>query len=116
MILKTAERIHELRDTHKLTQSALAHRMGITRSSVNAWEMGISIPSIEKLIELADIFHTSTDYILGITSSEYIDLEKYNQSQKEIIYQLLNYFDSLQTKKDSDDQSPISEKQSLSHN
>ena len=43
MILKIAERIHELRDIHSLTQSNLARKLGITRASVNAWEMGISI-------------------------------------------------------------------------
>ena len=37
-----AERIKTLRETNNLTQSALAKKLNVTRSSVNAWEMGIS--------------------------------------------------------------------------
>lgn len=37
MILKVSERIHKLRDKHDMTQAALARKMGVTRSSVNAW-------------------------------------------------------------------------------
>ena len=35
--------IKSLRETAGLSQSALAKRLGVTRSSVNAWEMGLSI-------------------------------------------------------------------------
>lgn len=95
MILKVAERIHELRDKHNITQAALARRMGVTRSSVNAWEMGISLPSTDNLVQLSEIFHTSTDYLLGLSSTETISLENYSVSEKEIIYRLLSYYDSI---------------------
>ena len=42
------ERIHDLRERSGLTQSDLAIQLGMTRSGVNAWEMGISKPSLEK--------------------------------------------------------------------
>ena len=61
-----AERIKQLREQNALTQSALAKQLGITRSSVNAWEMGISVPSTQYLVELAEIFRVSTDYLLGV--------------------------------------------------
>jgi transcriptional regulator with XRE-family HTH domain len=51
MIIKVGERITELRNKYNLTQHALAKELGVSRSSVNAWEMGISHPSIEKIIE-----------------------------------------------------------------
>ena len=38
------ERIHDLRERSGLTQSDLAIQLGMTRSGVNAWEMGISKP------------------------------------------------------------------------
>lgn len=102
MILKVAERIHELRDKHNMTQAALARRMGVTRSSVNAWEMGISVPSTDKLVELSEIFHTSTDYLLGLNDSEYVNLDKYDTKEKEIIYRLLNYYDSVDEEKQTE--------------
>ena len=42
-----AERIKTLREQAGMSQEKLAKRLGITRSSVNAWEMGISTPSTQ---------------------------------------------------------------------
>lgn len=60
-----ADRIKHLRKQHDMTQADLARKLSITRSSINAWEMGISVPSTQSLVELADIFDVSTDYLLG---------------------------------------------------
>ena len=49
-----------------MTQAELARRLGITRSSVNGWEMGLVLPSTALLIELSRTFHVSTDYLLGL--------------------------------------------------
>ena len=43
-----ADRIKSLREKQNKTQTELAKQLGITRSSVNAWEMGISVPSTVK--------------------------------------------------------------------
>ena len=48
-----------------MTQAELAKKLGITRSSVNAWEMGISVPSTQYIVELALLYNVSTDYLLG---------------------------------------------------
>lgn len=48
------ERIHDLRERSGLTQSDLAIQLGMTRSGVNAWEMGISKPSLENLVIQAE--------------------------------------------------------------
>ena len=93
MVLKTAERIKELREKNDLTQTELAKKMNVTRSSVNAWEMGISIPSTEKIVELTLILHTTSDYILGIDNNEILPIYKYSLEEKELIYQLISYFD-----------------------
>ena len=61
-----SDRIKHLRETKAMTQSDLAKELGITRSSVNAWEMGISVPSTQYIVELASIFKVSTDYLLGV--------------------------------------------------
>lgn len=103
MIIKTAERIHELRNKNGLTQSELARKHSVTRSSVNAWEMSISIPSTEKISELTSILHTSSDYLLGINAAEVIHLDSYTQEEKELLYRMCQYFDTNRercTKKD----------------
>ncbi|MBQ8235442.1 MAG: helix-turn-helix transcriptional regulator [Clostridia bacterium] len=40
-----SDKIKILREKNSLTQAELARELGITRSGVNAWEMGISVPS-----------------------------------------------------------------------
>lgn len=77
-----ADKIKLLRERSSLTQSDLAKKLGITRSSVNAWEMGISTPSTQYLVELALLFKVSTDYLLGMQSSSTISVE--GLSEKEI--------------------------------
>ena len=49
--------IKSLRETAGLSQSALAKRLGVTRSSVNAWETGLSIPTAQYIVELSQLFH-----------------------------------------------------------
>ena len=64
-----AERIKTLREQAGMSQEKLAKRLGITRSSVNAWEMGISTPSTQYIAELAGLFRVSADYLLGLSET-----------------------------------------------
>lgn len=64
-----ADRIKQLREQRGLTQAELAKQLGITRSSVNAWEMGISVPSTQYIVELAHLFKASTDYLLCVDAA-----------------------------------------------
>ena len=85
--------IKTLRETAGYSQTQLAKKLDVTRSSVNAWEMGISVPTTPYIIELARIFHVSSDYILGLNSEKQISLEGYSKSEIELVYTLLKYFD-----------------------
>ena len=60
-----AESLQELRDKNHLSQTAVANRIGVTPALISAYEKTERNPSIDKLISLADVYHTSTDYILG---------------------------------------------------
>lgn len=74
-----AERIKMLREQREMTQAELARRMGITRSSVNAWEQGISIPSMQYVVELAALLRVSTDYLLGVNVTSTVDVSGLTQ-------------------------------------
>ena len=74
-----------------LSQASLAKRLGVTRASVNAWEMEISLPTAPYLIEMARLFHTSTDFILGLESEEQITLRGMNEEEKRLVYNLVEY-------------------------
>ncbi len=86
-----AERIKFLREQNTMTQSGLAKKLGITRSSVNAWEMGISVPSTQYIVELAALFRVSTDYLLGVDSSTSIDLQGLTEQDIQLVYQIVEY-------------------------
>ena len=58
-------RLQELRKQKGLTQEQLAEKLNITNHSVSKWEKDINAPDITLLVELADLFETSVDYLLG---------------------------------------------------
>lgn len=70
-----ADKIKLLREKRGITQSELANRLGITRSGVNAWEMGISVPSTQYVVLLAKFFEVSTDYLLDLPQTATISVE-----------------------------------------
>lgn len=88
------ERIKELREKNNFTQSSLAKKLNVTRSSVNAWEMGISVPSTALIVELAKLFQVSTDYILGLSENVSLDISSLNDKEIMILYDLIQYFKS----------------------
>lgn len=89
-----AERIKELREKNDYTQATLAKKLNITRSAVNAWEMGISVPSTSFIVELARLFHVSTDYLLGLKDNVTLDVSSLNEKEIMILYELIQYFKS----------------------
>lgn len=93
-----ADKIKDLRTSCNLTQSELAKKLNITRSSVNAWEMGISTPSTTYLIELAQLFHVSTDYLLGLSYTASLDVSNLTEEELKIVYSLVQYFRKIKSK------------------
>lgn len=90
------EKIKHLREQAGYSQSQLAKKLDVTRSSVNAWEMGLSTPTTQYVVDMAKLFHVSTDYLLGMESKLSIVLDGYSQEETAVLYSLINYFDSHQ--------------------
>ena len=86
------ERIKETRERTGLTQAALAKKLGISRSAVNSWEIGVSAPSVQYLIELSKLFKVSADYLLELNTGETLDISYLDEEEKRMIYLLLDYF------------------------
>lgn len=59
-----AEKIMQLRKKNGWSQEELAEQMKVSRQSVSKWESGASIPDLNKILLLAQIFDISTDYLL----------------------------------------------------
>lgn len=67
-------KLKALRKQAGLTQQQLAAQLGITKSVVSFYELQARSPSPEVLTKLAQIFHVSTDYLLGLDTRETIDV------------------------------------------
>lgn len=94
MIILFSERIKLLREQFHLTQAELARELDVTRSSVNAWEMGVSLPSVPKLVQLVERFHVSADYLLGIEQKNTLDIQGFTAREEELLCNLVDYIKS----------------------
>jgi len=70
-----ASNIVELRKQNKLTQAELASKLHYTDKAVSKWERGESIPEIETLKQIADLFNVTVDFLL--TENAIKDIQKY---------------------------------------
>lgn len=64
------ERLITLRKQQGLSQEQLGYELGVTRQTVSKWELGVTTPEMDKLIQLNDFFHISIDELVGHTSPE----------------------------------------------
>lgn len=62
--MKLSEKIQYLRNKNGMSQETLAERCSVSRQSISKWEMDISLPETEKLLELSRIFGVSVDVLL----------------------------------------------------
>ena len=63
------ELLAELRQDRKMTQEDLAKILYVTSGTISNYENGVHLPDIDKLLNLADFFDVTTDYLLGRCSS-----------------------------------------------
>lgn len=59
-----ADKIIDLRKKNGWSQEELASQLGVSRQSVSKWESGQSIPDLDRILKMSDIFGVSTDYLL----------------------------------------------------
>lgn len=70
MNLEIANRLVALRKENKLSQEALAEKLGISRQAVSKWERAEASPDTDNLIALAKLYHVSLDELLKIHEDE----------------------------------------------
>ena len=58
-------RLQEIRKSEKITQMQLADIIGVKANTISQYESGIREPNIRTLIDLADLFDVSVDYLIG---------------------------------------------------
>ena len=90
MIIKMGDRIKELRQIRNISQKELASALHVSRNAINAWEMNVSLPSSKRILEIAEYFNISIDYLFGINSDLTVNLSNLNEDSKTIILNLIS--------------------------
>lgn len=62
--MSLGQTISRLRTERRLTQDDLADRLEVSRQSVSKWETDASVPELEKLVRMADLFGVSLDELV----------------------------------------------------
>lgn len=70
------EKITKLRNFMGISQEEFADELGVSRQAVSKWEMNQSLPQIDKVIQMCDIFKVSTDELLKDKISINVNKEK----------------------------------------
>ena len=91
--MQIGDRIRQLREREGISQSALAEALGATRAA-NAWEMGISNPSMQSLVELSLYFRVSVDHLLGLDDADTISLAGLTAEEKALVLQMIRHFEN----------------------
>lgn len=59
-----AQKITDQRKKNGWSQEELAEKLNVSRQSVSKWESEQSVPDLQKIIQLAELFGVSTDFLL----------------------------------------------------
>ncbi|MEG1509631.1 MAG: helix-turn-helix transcriptional regulator [Clostridia bacterium] len=60
----------EQRKKNGYNQEYIANYMQVSQVSVSNWERGLKQPDFQALIDLANLFSVSTDYLLGVVDND----------------------------------------------
>lgn len=77
-----------------MTQSELAKRLDVTRSSVNSWELGFATPQLKHIVEMARIFNTTVDGILNTSPTSVIDISELTEKERQAVFCIIDCFKS----------------------
>ena len=82
--MTTAEKLVRLRKEKGLSQLQLAEEINVSRQAISRWEVGLAVPSREKLRALSELYNVSVDYLLSDKTAE--DMQKVSKTEDEAIY------------------------------
>lgn len=84
-----AEQLRLAREAKGLMQYEIAAKSGLTKNSINNYECGRSLPSLDAVLKLSEILDVSIDYLLDVEKSVWIQGIKWTHTEKEWLKELL---------------------------
>ena len=82
-----ADKIIELRKKNGWSQEDLAEKLSVSRQSISKWEGAQSIPDMNKIIKMSEIFGVSTDFLL----KDEMEMEKEETALEELERMMKNF-------------------------
>ncbi len=100
MQMLLSEKIIQLRKKNGWSQEELATQLNVSRQSVSKWEAGSSIPDLNKILLLGQIFGVSTDYLLkeeieDVTFEKADMIEEVSEKERRVSLETANQFMDL---------------------
>lgn len=89
MVYDFGVRLKELRKAKRLSQSDVARRLEVTRSTVSGYECNTITPSLDQLVKMAVLYNTSLDYMMGLEKRTPIFLDDLSESQQRTVIDLV---------------------------
>lgn len=86
------DNLRTLRLSKKYSQAQVAKKLNKTRATISNYETGQKIPSVQTLIELAELFNTSLDYLVGFDKEDCISLHSLSDSQIQLLHTIIGEF------------------------
>lgn len=88
-----ADKLIELRKRHGMSQEDLADRLNVTRQSISKWEGAQSVPDLQKVVQLSQLFEVSTDVLLkdDIPIDDSMNVERQSMCKKLSVADVENY-------------------------
>ena len=83
--------LKKLREEKAYSQVKVQHLVGVSNSSIEAYEQGVRIPSLPVAYRIAEVFGVSIDYLVGRNN----ELEKYYMLSKDDKSKVNEYIDKL---------------------
>lgn len=75
-MIKFPEKLKELRIEKNMSRNQLANLLFVNPRTISYWELGQRECNLEQLVKIAQVFHVSTDYLLGLEDWENLNLKK----------------------------------------
>ena len=66
----------EAREASGVSQKFVAYSLGVKPPNVSRWEAGVTYPTVENLIKLANLYGVSADYLLGLDDGKTVRMSK----------------------------------------
>lgn len=89
MVFDFGYRLKNLRQQHHLTQTQVANRLNLSKTSISGYVNNVKTPSQDVLIKLAGLYRVSTDYLLGLDDEEMISVEGLTRQQRRLVEELV---------------------------